>query len=349
MPDAWFAVPGALSTPTGGYIYARRLVAALADLGWHLEVVALPEGFPFPSTEEAQVACRRLAKLDASRPVLVDGLAFGALDSSFLAEARQRWVALVHHPLALEAGLSEMISERLRRTEKAALATARQVIVTSPSTGRCLISDYAVPQERVTVAQPGTDLGRRARGNPSVPRLLTVATLTPRKGHDVLIEALGRIAELSWDALWVGSKDRDPDNAAALVRAIRAKGLSERIILTGNLDAATLADCYVQSDLFVLPSRHEGFGMAFAEALAHGLPVVGCAAGAVPETVPSDAGLLVPPDDVEALAAALASLLTDPARRFALAEAAWCHGRSLPRWDQTAAQVASALTKALVS
>ena len=160
---------------------------------------------------------------------------------------------------------------------------------------------------------------------------------------------MARITELSWDALWVGSKDRDPDNAAALVRAIRAKGLSDRIILTGSLDADTLADCYIQSDLFVLPSRHEGFGMAFAEALAHGLPIVGCAAGAVPETVPSDAGLLVPPDDAEALAAALASLLTNPARRVAFAEAAWRHGRSLPRWDQTAAQVAAALTKALIS
>lgn len=348
MPEAWFAVPGALSTPTGGYVYARRLVAALADLGWRLDIVPLPDSFPFPSPEDVRTACQRLAALDPSRPVLVDGLAFGVLGSDFLAKARQPWVALVHHPLALEAGLSEMDAERLHRTEKAALGTARQVIVTSPSTGRCLIADYAVPPERITVAQPGTDPGRRALGDPQVPRLLTVATLTPRKGHDVLIDALARIAELSWDSLWVGSKTRDPDTAAALVEAMRAKGLSDRIILTGNLDEAALSDRYVQSDLFVLPSRHEGFGMAFAEALAHGLPVVGCAAGAVPETVPSDAGLLVPPDDAEALAAALASLLTDPARRLALAEAAWRHGRSLPRWDETAAQVAAALTKALV-
>lgn len=349
MPEAWFAVPGALSTLTGGYIYARRLVAALAELGWRLDVVPLPDSFPFPTPEDVDASCRRLGSLDPSRPVLVDGLAFGALDSGFLANARQRWVALVHHPLALEAGLSELHAQRLRQTEQAALATARQVIVTSPSTGRCLISDYAVPRQRLTVAQPGTDPGKKAVGNLQVPRLLTVATLTPRKGHDVLIEALARITELFWDCLWVGSKDRDPDTTAALERAIRAKGLTDRIILTGSLDEQALSDCYVQSDIFVLPSRHEGFGMAFAEALAHGLPVVGCAAGAVPETVPPDTGLLVPPDDAEALAAALASLLTDPARRLALAESAWRHGRSLPRWNETAAQVAAALTKALIS
>ena len=161
MPEAWFAVPGTLSTPTGGYIYARRLVAALADLGWHLEVVALPEGFPFPSPDEAQAACRRLAKLDPSRPVLVDGLAFGALDSGFLSQARQRWVALVHHPLALEAGLSEGVSQRLRRSEEAALATARQVVVTSPSTGRCLVSDYAVPQASSRQPQRSAPSDRR--------------------------------------------------------------------------------------------------------------------------------------------------------------------------------------------
>ncbi len=349
MPEAWFAVPGALSTLTGGYIYARRLVAALAELGWRLDVVPLPDSFPFPTPEDVDVACRRLARLDPSRPVLVDGLAFGALDSGFLANARQPWVALVHHPLALEAGLSERDADRLRQTETAALATARQVIVTSPSTGRCLISDYDVPRQRLTVAEPGTDPGKKAIGNLQVPRLLTVGTLTPRKGHDVLIEALARITELSWDSLWAGSTDRDPDTTAALERAIHAKGLTDRIVLTGSLEADALSNCYVQSDVFVLPSRHEGFGMAFAEALAHGLPVVGCAAGAVPETVPSDTGLLVPPDDPEALAAALASLLTDPARRLALAEAAWRHGRSLPRWNQTAAQVAAALTKALVS
>ncbi len=349
MPKAWFAIPGALATPTGGYVYARRLIAALEDLDWHLEVVPLPSSYPFPSEADREATEAKLESLSNDRPLLVDGLAYGALDGGFLAACQQHWVALVHHPLALEAGLAHADKQRLRDSEHAALAEAREVIVTSPSTGRCLSADYGVPEAQITVALPGTDPGVRSRGNGAVPRLLTVATLTPRKGHDVLVAALARIVDLSWEALWVGSADRDTTTTARLRRAIREDGLETRIALAGSLDAEALSDCYRKADVFVLPSRHEGFGMAFAEALAHGLPVVGCAAGAVPETVPTDAGILVPTDDVMALADALAELLNEPRRRRQLADAAWRHGQQLPDWHETAARVAAALGRAMPS
>jgi len=86
------------------------------------------------------------------------------------------------------------------------------------------------------------------------------------------------------------------------------------------------------ADVFVLPSFHEGYGMVFAEALAHGLPIVATTAGAIPDTVPGDTGLLVPPGDVRALSEALRRVVEDTALRTRLAAAARRAGRRLPDW-----------------
>ena len=91
---------------------------------------------------------------------------------------------------------------------------------------------------------------------------------------------------------------------------------------------------YRSADLFVLPSLHEGYGMAFAEAMAHGLPIVATAAGAIPETVPRAAGLLVPPGDVAALARSLRRVITEPALAAGLAAGSRAAGARLPDWRQ---------------
>ena len=88
--------------------------------------------------------------------------------------------------------------------------------------------------------------------------------------------------------------------------------------------------------MFVLASRHEGYGMAFAEAINQGLPVVGTRAGAIPETVPAGAGILIEPDDAAALAAALRTMIADARARENYAAAARAAAVHLPRWDATA-------------
>ncbi|MDX2222027.1 MAG: glycosyltransferase family 4 protein [Rhodospirillaceae bacterium] len=341
--EVWFAIPGDLAALTGGYGYARRLIAALPEAGWRAHHVALPASFPDPSADDLAATRNALARVPPDVPVLVDGLAFGAFPEDLFEALPLTWVALVHHPLARETGLADHVAARLHVSEQLALARARTVIATSAHTADVLRVDYGVAADRLTVAPPGTDPAPRARAANPVPHLLTVATLTPRKGHADLARALAEIADLPWRCSWVGSADRDPPTATSVRALIEAHGLRDRIALRGELNGPALDAVYADADVFVLPSKYEGYGMAFAEALARGLPVVGCAAGAVPATVPTDAGLLVPPGDSRALGAALRRVVTDRALRAAMSAAAWAHGRRLPTWADTAATVARAL------
>lgn len=346
MRDVWFAIPGDVETQTGGYVYARRLMAALPGAGWSPRLLSLPAGFPDASPDELDLSYRLLGDLPPSSLVIVDGLAFGVLPRNMLDRLAHVWVALVHHPLALETGLAPAAAARLRASEREALGAARAVIATSPHTAETLIHDYDVTKERIHVAVPGTDQAMRARGNGTVPCLLSVATVTRRKAHDVLVDALSRLRELSWRCRIIGSLKREPETAARIAALVRDAGLEGRVTLEAEIVGDSLDAAYQMADIFVLPSRHEGYGMVFAEAMAHGLPVIACAVGAVPQTVPLEAGLLVAPDDAEALAAALRRAIVDEGLRRRLADAAWAHGRTLPTWAETARNVAAALTAA---
>ena len=343
MPEVWFAVPGDLATLTGGYIYARRVMAALPAAGWTPHHVVLPYGFPNPSAIDLTETRRILNALPAKAHVIIDGLAYGAMTPDVIKGLDISVIALVHHPLALESGLSPARARELHTSEQAMLALSETVIVPSTSTAATLAADYGVGPARIVVAEPGTDPGVRAVGTGSAPRLLTVATITPRKGHDVLMQAFADLKDLAWHSELVGSTTRDPAMMHTVQALIAKHGLAGRVVFSDELTDEALTSAYMDSDIFVLPSRHEGYGMAFAEALTHGLPVIACDAGAVRNTVPADASILVPPDDPKALADALRRVLVDSKLRERLGDAAWAYGQKLPTWNDTAAAVARAL------
>jgi glycosyltransferase involved in cell wall biosynthesis len=276
--------------------------------------------------------------------VLIDGLAFGVLDHGLLAALRTPLIALVHHPLAAETGLTAERRATLARSERANLGLAAHVIVTSPHTAALLTADYDVAPERITVARPGSDRPT-ARGAPVEPPLvLAVGIQVPRKGHDVLLHALARLRDRRWQAVIAGAPlhERHARRLEALVAEL---ALGDRVQLAGHVPQDTLADLFARAHLFALATRYEGYGIVFDEAMRRGLPIVSCAVGAVPDTVAPGAGLLVPPEDPGAFAAALARLLDEPDLHATLATASAAAGRALPDWTATAARVAAVIDR----
>jgi glycosyltransferase involved in cell wall biosynthesis len=342
-----FAVPGSLDTPTGGYAYDRRIIAELRELGWDAEFLNIGERFPWPDEATRSTARSLLLKVPTGQPIVLDGLALGVLpDVAVELANRNPLLALVHHPLALEWGLSANQADVLRRSEQAALAAAREVVVTSAATAKLVTADYGVPWGHITVARPGSDPAPRSTGSQSeIPHLLSVGSVVPRKGFDVLVAALARLVELPWRLTIAGDLTRDPNEAAKLHASISQHGLASRIEALGAVSPERLAALYSNADLFVLASRFEGYGMAYAEALSRGLPVVGTTAGAIPDTVPHEAGLLVPPGDVIALAEALCSVVADAGLRHRMSDAASEAARMLPSWRQSGAIFAATLEK----
>src|SRR5262249_25631074 len=152
----------------------------------------LGEGFPYPCAATRQRALALLRATPAGQPIVIDGLALGVLpDAAAALATTYPLIALVHHPLALESGVAAQTAAALAASERAALACVRHVVTTSPSTRRALIADYAVAPASVTVALPGIDaVAVTPRPRRDDVTLLAVGAVVPRKGYDVLIDAL---------------------------------------------------------------------------------------------------------------------------------------------------------------
>jgi glycosyltransferase involved in cell wall biosynthesis len=292
-------------------------------------------------TGSAALACT-IRQIPDGAVVLLDGLIASPAREVLVPHARRlRQIVLVHMPLG-GAG------------ERDVLAAAAAVVTTSAWTRRRLRELYALPADRVHVAEPGVDAAGLARGTAAGDALLCVAALTPHKGHHVLLDALAAAADLSWRCLCVGSVDRDAAFADLVRRATLAKGLGDRVRFPGPRTGPELDRAYAAADLLVLPSRAETYGMVVTEALARGVPVLATDVGGVTEALGhgddgARPGLLVPAGDPKALEAALRAWLGDAELRERLRRAARERRASLRPWPATTSDIAGVLARVAMS
>ena len=159
------------------------------------------------------------------------------------------------------------------------------VVTTSAWTRNWLIDRYDIEAGRVHVASPGADPADLAPGTPTGGELLCVATVTPGKGHDVLVSALAKAVDLPWRCVCAGSLDREPGFAHAVADQAAHGGIGARVRFAGPLGRRDLDVAYARADVLVLASRAETFGMVVTEALARGLPVIATSVGGLPEAL----------------------------------------------------------------
>ena len=337
-------VPGALDQLTGGYLFDRRVVDGLRASGREVQVIELAGSYPQADAVACAAAVQALRTLPDGAVAVIDGLALPGFDDCLAKEAgRLRLLGFIHHPLSLESGVAPAVAGRLAALEHRLWPMLRGVLCPSTHTARC-IADAGLASVRIAITPPGNDRAAAdgksdesgpvpVRDDPARPlQLLSVGSIVPRKGHRLLVEALAGLKSLPWRLTCIGSLERDRAEVAALRVAIADHQLDDRVLLAGEMQPRGLQAAWRDADVFVLPSRHEGYGMAYAEAMAHGLPVIGTTAGAIPDTVPASAGLLVEADDIDALRAAIERLLVDGSLRRKLSAGALCAAAALPDW-----------------
>lgn len=345
---------GSLDTLSGGYLYDRIVVEGLRRLGHEVEVIGLPSG-----SYLRRLACgfssdlpRRL--LAGGFDILIeDELCHPTLFSVNQRLRRRReyggplLVALVHHTLSGEPR-QPWHNRLLALAERRFLASVDGFIHNSATTRDTVASLVAHNRPQV-IAYPAGDrfgspldaafINQRAH-RPGPLQLLFLGNVIARKGLMPLLQGLAKIDRRIWRLSVVGALDFDPAYTAEARQLVQDLDLSGSVRFLGPLDNDRLIKTLSESHLFCMPYAYEGFGIAILEAMAFGLPAIGCRTGAAGETIRhGENGYLLAMGDLAGLQPLLSQLHQDRDRLQQLSLAALATYGASPGWQDGVAAI----------
>jgi len=329
-----FVVYDGLDAVSGGYRYDRKLVEHLETRGDTVDIIDIPQrSYPRNLGDGFSRWLRRW--LDRPFDVLLqDELCHQSLffQNRRLTEP-MTIISLVH--LLRSADPDRFLSGVYRNVERRYLDSVDAAICTSEYTERETTALSALPS---MVAYPGG----RADGTPQTQSRpndgagplenLFVGNVIRRKGTLTLVDALSRL-DGEWSATIIGDQRVQPAYAETVRTRIEAAGLSDRISMPGRVEEGAVDAALARADVLAVPSRYEGFGMVYLEAMEHGtIPIAGDLGGAGEFITHNQNGFLVGPDDTDALAAILRRLCSDPDSLAELSAAAVDTAAAHPNW-----------------
>lgn len=340
-----FVIPGDINLPTGGYRYDKVIINAWRDSGIDVKLVSLEGYYPFPDEKDKAMALEAIENFPRANVAVVDGLLGGTSPDFIRALSGIMPVtALIHHPLCLENGLDEKTAKTLKASEQKGLEFVSQIITTSPSTTKIVSELFSFDSTKIHTVLPGVKRTRICAGSDNQTlQLLCIGSVIERKGHKYLLKALSSLKDLNWHLNCYGSTEFDLALYDRINNMIRTENLSDKVTFHGAVSDETLEAAYESSDIFVLPSLFEGYGMVYAEAIVRGLPVIATTAGAIPDTVPETCGILVEPKNIEMLSQALENLICDTDLRNSYRQGAIDAESDFPTWQGSARQFAKLL------
>ncbi len=329
------SIYGSLEAVTGGNVLDRMLISHLRTQGDQVQVISVGP----------QLSVCRLADNLCALPPDFDVLVQDELThlSHLLPNARHRnfpVVSIVHNLHSVEPrprwqnALYAPIERNYLQSVDACIFNSRATLH-SVRDGLGINKPFIVASpggDRLGSSRPAAIASRAHEGGPL--HLLFLANITPLKGLRTLLDALALLDPARFELDIVGSCEVEPAYSRAMQE--RASQLVGHIVFHGLLDGASLTALLRRAQVMVIPSQYEGFGIAYLEGMAFGLPAVGTMAGAIPEMISHGVnGFLIPPGDGRALAAHLLALETDRDLLARLALAAYEYFTRRPTWTQS--------------
>jgi glycosyltransferase involved in cell wall biosynthesis len=342
-------VPGSVDATSGGFAYDRALLDELRAAGDEARVASVPwRRYPLGVVDSLSPP-----PLDDADVILADELAHPAL---LRLDADAPVVALVHHlrcdaTEGLPAAVARTLERRFLRGCDAAVCTSRATARSVERRAPGLPTHVAPPADtQFDPAVTADEVAERARADPF--RVAFVGNLVPRKGVLTLLDALGGLDAGDSDAPWRATLVGGHADEAYLRRVrdrIRRHGLGDAVRLPGSLPTDATAAVLRESHVYAMPSAHEGFGIAYLEAMGFGLPVVASASGGASDLVDGETGVLVEPGDAAAVGDALAGFAADRDRLATAGRAALDRYRAHPSWTETVADLRAFLREVAAS